>query len=116
MISWKDEAIYYYTLKVMNKKILSLKHITPEEKLVLLLIEQWNPLMTDFNLTSQEIADELGLKRKTVLNIIGALEERDYIECEVGYRSRKTRLTKRFKTLINNSVENDDTETTKIGY
>lgn len=84
----------------MNAKILKLKHITPVEKMVLLLVDEWNPLFTAFNMTSQEIATELGLTRKQVLDALGALIEHDYIECEVGYRSRITKITKRFEDLI----------------
>lgn len=84
----------------MNKSILKLTNISSNEKLILLLVNDWYPLISEFNLTSADIATELGLKRKEVLDCIGSLEERDYIETEVGYRSRITRLTPRLKSLI----------------
>ena len=77
-----------------------MKHITPVEKLVLLLVADWNPMVMNFNLTSQEIGNVLGLNRRLVLDALGQLEERDYIECIIGYRSRETKITNRLKDLI----------------
>lgn len=84
----------------MNK-LLSQKHLSASQKLILLLIMDWNTI-TVFDLTSQEIANRLGLKRTQILEDIGALEEIGYIQTEVSYRRRLTKLTDLFKTTYNN--------------
>jgi DNA-binding MarR family transcriptional regulator len=80
----------------MNKKLLKCKDLSPSQKLILMLIEDNNPLIA-FNLTSQEIANELGLKRKQVLEDLDILQENGLIECQVEYRIRKTTLTELYK-------------------
>ena len=80
----------------MNK-LFSQKHVSPSQKLLLWLIADWNPI-TPFDLTSQEIANKLGLKRSQVLEDLGVLEELGYINTEVSYRRRVTNLTELFKT------------------
>lgn len=85
----------------MNTQILKMKDITSNEKLILLLVEQWPSYMFKFDKTSQDIATELGLKRKDVLDALGMLEERDFIQCEIGYRSRIITLTERLNKIIN---------------
>jgi hypothetical protein len=53
-------------------------------------------------MTSQDIANSIGLSRKITLDSIQKLEELDYITCKVegAFRMRKTKLTQRLLNLI----------------
>jgi Mn-dependent DtxR family transcriptional regulator len=83
------------------KKLLSLKELNPTDKLVILTIQE-NLMFGECLLTSQNIANSIGLSRKITLDSIQKLEELDYIECTVNgaYRQRKTKLTQRLCNLI----------------
>lgn len=83
----------------MNYKLLKLKELTPTQKLIIMLVLDY-PQIIPFDMTSQEIANEIGLPRKVVLNELWVLEEMDFITCKVSYRSRKISITKRLKDLI----------------
>ena len=83
------------------KKLLTLKELTPTDKLVIITIQD-NLVFGECLMTSQEIANSIGLSRKKTLDSIQKLEELDYLICKVegAFRSRKTKLTQRLNNLI----------------
>lgn len=83
------------------KELLKLKELTPVDKLVIITIQD-NTVFNECIMTSQEIANSIGLSRKKTLDSIQKLEELDYITCKVEgqFRSRKTKLTQRLLNLI----------------
>lgn len=83
------------------KKLLTLRELTPTDKLVILTIQD-NTVFNECRLTSQDIATAIGLTRKVTLDSIQKLEELDYITCKVQgeYRLRITKLTQRLNNLI----------------
>jgi GTP-sensing pleiotropic transcriptional regulator CodY len=83
------------------KKLLTLKELSPIDKLVIITIQE-NLFFGECNLTSQEIATSIGLSRKVTLDAIQKLEELDYLTCKVegAFRSRKTKITQRLLNLI----------------
>jgi DNA-binding MarR family transcriptional regulator len=86
----------------MNTKLLKLKTIGSTEKLVLMLILNY-PTIGLFNLRAGEIAKELGVTRKIILESISNLIEVGYIKTKVVSEcySRTTELTPEFLMLIN---------------
>jgi Mn-dependent DtxR family transcriptional regulator len=83
------------------KKLLKLKELNPTDKLVILTIQD-NLMFNECLMTSQDIANSIGLSRKITLDSIQKLEELDYITCKVegAFRMRKTKLTQRLLNLI----------------
>jgi MFS superfamily sulfate permease-like transporter len=83
------------------KKLLKLKELNPTDKLVILTIQD-NLFFGECNLTSQELANSIGLTRKVTLDSIQKLCEMDYITCKVdgSYRRRLTKITQRLQNLI----------------
>lgn len=83
------------------KNLLKLKELTPIDKLVIITIQE-NLFFGECKLTSQEIANSIGLSRKITLDSIQKLEELDYVTCKVEgqFRSRKTKITTRLQNLI----------------
>jgi Mn-dependent DtxR family transcriptional regulator len=83
------------------KKLLKLKELNPTDKLVILTIQD-NLMFNECRMTSQDIANAIGLSRKITLDSIQKLEELDYITCKVegAFRMRKTKLTQRLTNLI----------------
>jgi Mn-dependent DtxR family transcriptional regulator len=83
------------------KKLLTLKELNPTDKLVILTIQD-NLMFNECLMTSQDIANAIGLSRKITLDSIQKLEELDYITCKVegAFRMRKTKLTQRLLNLI----------------
>jgi DNA-binding MarR family transcriptional regulator len=86
----------------MNTKLLKLKTIGSTEKLVLMLILNY-PTIGLFNLRAGEIAKELGVTRKIILESISNLIEVGYVESKVvsSCYSRTTSLTPKFMLLVN---------------
>jgi predicted transcriptional regulator len=86
----------------MNTKLLKLKTIGSTEKLVLMLMLDY-PTIGLFNLRAGEIAKELGVTRKIILETISNLIEVGYIKTKVVSEcySRTTELTSEFLMLIN---------------
>lgn len=83
------------------KNLLKRKDLTPVDKLIIIYLIDW-PTIMPCNLTSQLMANELGLKRKEVLNSFDKLQEMDFITCKVEPRRRITKITPRLKQLIEN--------------
>jgi len=83
------------------KNLLKLKELTPIDKLVIITIQD-NTVFDECIMTSQDIANSIGLSRKKTLDSIQKLEELDYITCKVeaSFRSRKTKITQRLLNLI----------------
>lgn len=86
----------------MNSKLLKLKTIESNEKLVLMLMLDYPPIAL-FNLRAGDIAKELGTTRKMILETISNLVEVGYIKTKVISEcySRTTELTPEFMLLIN---------------
>lgn len=82
-------------------KLLKQKDISPLAKLIIIDIAEFVSLMT-YNKTSQEIANDLGCKKKNALQALDELQELGLITCKIEYRSRKTKLTNIAKQLITN--------------
>lgn len=83
----------------MITTILKQTDLTPIEKLILIDIAEFNPILI-YNKTSIEIAAATGLKQKDIKIALNTLEEKGVIESKVGYRTRSTRFTKEFKESI----------------
>lgn len=83
------------------KKLLKLKELNPIDKLVILTIQE-NSMFGECIMTSQDIANSIGLSRKVTLDSFQKLEEMDYITCKVdgAYRRRITKITQRLQNLI----------------
>lgn len=83
------------------KNLLKLKELNPIDKLVILTIQD-NLIFNECIMTSQEIANSIGLSRKVTLDSIQKLEELDYIQCSVNgaFRQRKTKITQRLNNLL----------------
>jgi len=83
------------------KNLLKLKELTPIDKLVIITIQD-NTVFDECLMTSQDIANSIGLSRKKTLDSIQKLEELDYLTCKIEgqFRSRKTRITQRLLNLI----------------
>lgn len=83
----------------MITTILKQKDLTPVEKLILIDIAEFNPILI-YNKTSIEIAAATGLKQKDVKIALNTLEEKGIIETKVGYRTRSTKFSKEFKDSL----------------
>jgi DNA-binding MarR family transcriptional regulator len=81
-------------------RLLSQKDISPLGKLIIMDIIEYPSIMT-YDKTSQQIANTLGSKRKTVLNELECLIEMGLITCKVEPRRRITKITKLTKELTN---------------
>lgn len=86
----------------MNSKLLKIKTIGSNEKLLLMLIMDY-PAIGLFNLRAGDIAKELGTTRKIILEAIDNLLIVGYIKTKVVSEcySRTTELTPEFMLLIN---------------
>ena len=80
-------------------KLLKQKDISPLAKLIIMDIAE-APSILPYNKTSQQIANDLGVKRKSVLNELEILIEMGLIKCKIAPRTRTTSLTKITKDLI----------------
>ena len=80
-------------------QLLKQKDITPLGKLILLDICEFPSIMT-YKKTSQEIANDLGSKRKTVLAELDKLQEMGLITCKVEPRIRTSKITSMLKNII----------------
>ncbi len=75
------------------------KDISPLAKLLIIDIAEFPSIIT-YNKTSQEIATALGCKKKNALEALDELQELGLITCSVEYRSRKTKITKLLKSIL----------------
>jgi len=83
------------------KKLLSQKDLTPQDKLVIIVIND-NLMFGECKLTSNEIGALSGLSRKKVVDTLDKLCEMDMLKCTVQgqFRSRTTKPTERLQNLI----------------
>ena len=83
------------------KNLLKQKDLNPQDKLIILHLND-NMLFNECKLTSQDIANDLGLTRKKVIDTLDKLVEMDLITCKVDgqFRQRITKFTERLKKLI----------------
>jgi len=83
------------------KNLLKLRELSPIDKLLILTIQD-NLVFGECIMTSQDLANSIGVSRKKVIDTLDKLCEMDYIECKVNgaVRQRKTKLTQRLCNLI----------------
>mgnify|MGYP000914465814 FL=1 len=89
----------------LKEKLLRYKYFNAEQKLLLLVIGENECNVKHFEqpciLSSQEIADKLGLTRTKIQDQLWELTELDALETKVENKIRYTSLTKRCRNLIN---------------
>ena len=83
----------------MNNNLLKSKLISPIGKLILTHIIEY-PSWVDYNITSSEIAREIGSTRCQVLHALEELEANGWIITKAKAPIRKTRITQKTKNLI----------------
>lgn len=83
------------------KNLLKQRDLNSQDKLIILHLND-NMLFNECKLTSQDIANDLGLTRKKVIDTLDKLVEMDLITCIVKgeFRSRTTKFTDRLLNII----------------
>ena len=86
----------------IQSELLKLKQINSDQKLVMaVIIDQEVPSMkVGCDLTTQEIANLLGMKYKQVSDILWDLQELNLISTVVESRRRESKVTPFYKKLI----------------
>lgn len=87
----------------MNSKLLRLKTIGSTEKLILMLMLDYPPILP-IVLRAGDIAKDLGTTRKDILESISKLVDVGYITTTVAASTRVSKLTQEFKQLIMASI------------
>jgi hypothetical protein len=83
------------------KKLLTLKELTPQDKIIIITIND-NLFFGECKMTSAEIGAATGLPRKKVIDSLTKLIEIDYIICKVDgrFNQRITTFTDRLKYIL----------------
>lgn len=85
----------------VKKQILAIKYINSDHKLVLAAItNEFVPSMGAWcELTTQELANELGMSYKEIADILWDLQEMNLIKTVVEHRIRTTKVTALYKRV-----------------
>jgi len=90
------------------------KYITPEQKLLLIVIGESEvdvpPFVAPSTLTSQEMANKLGATRTTIQTLLWEMTELDLLITKLENRTRYTSITARCKRLIKKTFNEATTE------
>jgi len=101
----------------MNTELLSLKHISPLQKLIIQLVLDTPDFSVKWSgglsMTSYEMSKALGVKQAEIHDELWNLQELDYIHCKVNKPYRITTTTNRLNKLLKQAKNASDGTTDK---